>query len=65
MLNTGFGVRRGYYHDMFYIINEEIVIGSILLFALVNKRKVRPIFCIHRISRFLFIDTFHILQMDF
>ena len=35
---------RGYYHDIFYIINEEIVIGSILLFALVNKRKVRPIF---------------------
>ena len=34
---------RDYYHDVFYILNEEIVIGSILLFALVNKRNIRPI----------------------
>ena len=34
---------RDYYHDIFYILNEEIVIGSILLFALVNRRKIRPI----------------------
>lgn len=34
---------RDYYHDIFYILNEEIVIGAILLFALVNKRKIRPI----------------------
>lgn len=33
---------KDYYHDIFYILNEEIVIGSILLFALVNKRKIRP-----------------------
>ncbi len=35
---------RDYYHDIFYILNEEIVIGAILLFALVNKRKIKPIF---------------------
>ncbi|MBN1184005.1 MAG: hypothetical protein JXB49_17055 [Bacteroidales bacterium] len=34
---------RDYYHDIFYILNEEIVLGAILLFALVNKRKIRPI----------------------
>ena len=34
---------RQYYHDIFYILNEEIVIGAILLFTLVNKRKIHPI----------------------
>lgn len=34
---------RNYYHDIFYILNEEIVIGAILLFALVNKWRVKPI----------------------
>lgn len=34
---------RDYYHDIFYILNEEIVIGAILLFALVKKRKINPI----------------------
>ena len=34
---------RNYYHDIFYILNEEIVLGAILLFAMVNKIKIRPI----------------------
>ena len=34
---------RNYYHDIFYILNEEIVIGAMLLFSLVNQRKIRPI----------------------
>jgi len=34
---------RGYFHDIFYILNEEIVLGAILLFALVNKGKIKPI----------------------
>ena len=34
---------RDYYHDIFYILNEEIVLGAILLFALVNKWKIRPV----------------------
>ena len=34
---------RNYYHDVFYILNEEIVLGAILLFAMVNKRKIRPV----------------------
>lgn len=32
-----------YYHVMFYVLNEEIVLGAILLFALVNKWKIRPV----------------------
>ena len=34
---------RDYYHVMFYVLNEEIVLGAILLFTLVYKLKVRPI----------------------
>jgi len=34
---------RDYYHDFFYILNEEIVIGAIMLFWLVDKRRIRPI----------------------
>lgn len=34
---------RDYYHVIFYILNEEIVIGAILLFALVYKWKIRPV----------------------
>jgi len=34
---------RDYYHDIFYTLNEEIVIGAILLFTLVNKWKIRPV----------------------
>jgi hypothetical protein len=34
---------RDYYHVMFYVLNEEIVIGAILLFTLVNKLKFRPV----------------------
>ncbi len=35
---------RDYYHDVFYILNEEIVIGAILLFSLVDRIKIKPIF---------------------
>ncbi|MEN8229326.1 MAG: hypothetical protein ABFS38_14300 [Bacteroidota bacterium] len=34
---------RGYYHVMFYVLNEEIVIGAILLFTVVYKWKIRPV----------------------
>lgn len=34
---------RDYYHVMFYVLNEEIVLGAILLFTLVYKWKIRPI----------------------
>ncbi len=34
---------RNYYHDIFYILNEELVIGAILLFFLVDKKKIQPI----------------------
>lgn len=34
---------RDYYHVMFYVLNEEIVLGAILLFTLVYKWKIRPV----------------------
>ena len=34
---------RDYYHVMFYVLNEEIVLGAILLFALVYKWKISPV----------------------
>ncbi len=34
---------KDYYHDVFYILNEEVVIGAILLFFLVNKKKMHPL----------------------
>ena len=34
---------RDYYHVIFYVLNEEIVIGAILLFALVRRWKIRPL----------------------
>jgi len=34
---------RDYYHVLFYVLNEEIVLGAILLFALVYKWKIRPL----------------------
>jgi len=34
---------RDYYHDIFYILNEEIVLGAIILYFLVNERKLKPI----------------------
>jgi len=42
-VQIGFTNWRNYFHDIFYILNEEIVIGAILLFALVNKLKIKPI----------------------
>ncbi len=35
---------QNYYHTVFYILNEEIVLGAMLLFSLVRKRKIKPIF---------------------
>jgi hypothetical protein len=34
---------RDYYHVFFYVLNEEIVLGAILLFSMVYKFKIRPI----------------------
>ena len=34
---------RDYFHDIFYVLNEEIVLGSVLLFALVRKGKIHPV----------------------
>ena len=34
---------RDYYHVMFYVLNEEIVLGAILLFTLVYKWKMSPV----------------------
>jgi hypothetical protein len=32
-----------YYHDVFYILNEEIILGGIPIFLLVSKLKINPI----------------------
>jgi hypothetical protein len=34
---------RDYYHVLFYVLNEEIVLGAILLFTFVYKWKIRPV----------------------
>jgi hypothetical protein len=34
---------RNYYHDVFYTLNEEIVLGAILLFTLARRYRMRPI----------------------
>ena len=34
---------KSYYHDIFYILNEEIVIGALLLLPPVLKRKIPPL----------------------
>ena len=34
---------RDYYHVLFYVINEEIVVGAILLFTLVYKWKIKAL----------------------
>ena len=43
MIKIQFSVWKNYYHDIFYILNEEIVLGAILLFKLINNLKMRPI----------------------
>lgn len=48
---------REYYHDIFYVLNEEIVTGAILLFALVNKWKIRPI--VAALGLAVFISLIH------
>ncbi len=34
---------KNYYHDVFYILNEEIIVGAITLYFLVNKWKLKPL----------------------
>jgi len=34
---------KNYYHDIFYILNEEIVLGAIILYSLVNYYKIKAI----------------------
>lgn len=34
---------RSYYHDIFYILNEEIILGAMPLILLVHKWKLKPI----------------------
>ena len=32
-----------YYHDIFYILNEEIILGGIAIYILVNRFKIKPL----------------------
>ena len=46
-----------YYHDVFYILNEEIVIGALVLFYLIQKRKIKPIYS--SVGLALFFSAIH------
>ncbi|MCD4769025.1 MAG: hypothetical protein K8R35_02515, partial [Bacteroidales bacterium] len=32
-----------YYHDIFYVLNEEIILGGIAIYILVNRFKIKPL----------------------
>ncbi len=34
---------KNYYHDVFYVLNEEIILGAVLLFYLVKKQNIPPL----------------------
>lgn len=34
---------RNYYHDIFYVLNEEIILGAMPLFLLIDKWKQKPL----------------------
>lgn len=34
---------KDYFHDVFYVLNEEIILGAIVLFTLVKKQKIHSI----------------------
>lgn len=42
-ISIAFSSVYNYYHDVFYIINEEIVYGAILLYFLIQKYKINKI----------------------
>jgi hypothetical protein len=46
-----------YYHDIFYVLNEEIVIGALVLFYLTQKRKIKPIYA--SVGLALFFSAIH------
>ena len=35
---------RNYYHDIFYVLNEEIILGAMPLILLVDRWKLKPVF---------------------
>lgn len=35
---------RNYFHDIFYTLNEEIVLGSMILFWLTRKKNIKPLY---------------------
>jgi len=48
---------RYYYHDAFYTLNEEIVIGALILYFLIGKIKITPI--LSSIGLALFFSLIH------
>jgi len=46
-----------YYHDVFYILNEEIVLGALVLFYFTQKRKIKPIYA--SVGLALFFSAIH------
>jgi hypothetical protein len=56
-----------YFHDIFYTLNEEIILGAIILFWLTRRKKIKPLYAsaglavffvlVHYIAyRWIFID---------
>ena len=43
MVAIQFADIREYYHDIFYVLNEEIILGGIAIYILVNSFKIKPL----------------------
>ncbi len=42
-INIRAGEWKDYFHEVFYIFNEEVVLGAIILFYLAGSRKINPV----------------------
>ncbi len=42
-INIQYSGLRNYYHDVFYILNEEIILGGIAIYLLTNRYRLTPL----------------------
>lgn len=52
------GEWKDYFHEVFYILNEEIVLGAIILFWLTRERKITPVVSCAMLALFFAIVHF-------
>lgn len=50
---------QNYFHTVFYVLNEEIVVGAILLFVMIRKWKLSPLFASVLLA--VFFALFHLV----